>query len=442
MTDRTTYTNQPSADSTAATKPKRGWKNRLYRFWLPSLLFGDGLSVAILAITMVMLRRMGFDNTDTSQTLALLCLPVAMQPLFEMIVAHFWGTTKVWILSAELISAIALSAVAFSLTTTAWLYGVVCFMPFITCSAVFHNIAANRFYIDKPQSVAHRIKNSMTKAIALLFGAGIMVMVGGNMEVLTRNTRYSWSVVLYVMAGIELFLWLWHGVFLPGGSRGYTSVKSTLGLHRGEFRVAAGRILRNTTSRLTLSFVVLFLLQEAFLAFVAPLYIIDKKSNGGLGLSPQEFALAQGTIVVIAIVVGYIAGCKAIWRYGLHRLTIPATVLLAVHGAAMVYISVSNLTFAPTCLALAIGNAAFGFGIGIVKDAIHRFSLTGNDSTLRHSLAVSFVAILFVVVGLFGGWLETEIGYFHYFVLATSTGIASFVVAVVLYAKKVYRSID
>jgi PAT family beta-lactamase induction signal transducer AmpG len=40
--------------------------------------------------------------------------------------------------------------------------------------------------------------------MALLFGCGVMAMVGGNMEVVTRNIRYSWSFVFYVMAGVEL----------------------------------------------------------------------------------------------------------------------------------------------------------------------------------------------------------------------------------------------
>ena len=127
---------------------RRGAKTRC--LWFPSLMFGDGLAVSVLVLTIVMLRRMGLDTPDTALAIALLCLPVLLRPLFEMIVTHFWGTTKVWILSTQFISALALAAVAFTLHTSYWLLGTACFMPFFICSALFYNIALHRFYVDTP----------------------------------------------------------------------------------------------------------------------------------------------------------------------------------------------------------------------------------------------------------------------------------------------------
>ena len=130
---------------------RRGTKTRW--LWLPSLMFGDGVAVSVLVLTMVMLRRMGLDTADTALAIALLSLPVLLRPLFEMVVTHFWGTTKVWILSTQFISALSLAAVAFTLHTSSWLLGTVCFMPFFVCSSVFYNIALHRFYIDTSQRV-------------------------------------------------------------------------------------------------------------------------------------------------------------------------------------------------------------------------------------------------------------------------------------------------
>lgn len=130
---------------------RRGTKTRW--LWLPSLMFGDGVAVSVLVLTMVMLRRMGLDTADTALAIALLSLPVLLRPLFEMVVTHFWGTTKVWILSTQFISALSLAAVAFTLHTSSWLLGTVCFMPFFVCSSVFYNIALHRFYIDTSQGL-------------------------------------------------------------------------------------------------------------------------------------------------------------------------------------------------------------------------------------------------------------------------------------------------
>ena len=435
---------------------RRGAKTRC--LWFPSLMFGDGLAVSVLVLTMVMLRRMGLDTPDTALAIALLCLPVLLRPLFEMIVTHFWGTTKVWILSTQFISALSLAAVAFTLHTSYWLLGTACFMPFFVCSALFYNIALHRFYVDTPQGVHlsqvhqpsttsqhlnistpqhlntttfHSQKSCGFLTIALLFGCGVMAMVGGNMEVVTRNIRYSWSFVFYVMAGVELFLWLWHTLFLPGGPHGYAKPKPTMGLHRGEFRETMRRMLQRKDDIATLMFLPLFLLPETLLALTAPLFVIAKPHNDGLGMSPQEFAYAQGTAAVIAITVGYILGIYAIRRHGLRRWLLPSALLLAVPGAALLFLSYN--TAAPLSIvaaALAAGHAALGFALSMVKKVVVRFTRNMPDSTLRHAIARTLIATPFVIVGSLASLMLTIADYQRIFQLATELAIVPLIVSV------------
>lgn len=432
---------------------RRGAKTRC--LWFPSLMFGDGLAVSVLVLTMVMLRRMGLDTPDTALAIALLCLPVLLRPLFEMIVTHFWGTTKVWILSTQFISALSLAAVAFTLHTSYWLLGTACFMPFFVCSALFYNIALHRFYVDTPmkklrccdgemvtlhssnlntstpQISTPQHLNTTTSIIALLFGCGVMAMVGGNMEVVTRNIRYSWSFVFYVMAGVELFLWLWHTLFLPGGPHGYAKPKPTMGLHRGEFRETMRRMLQRKDDIATLMFLPLFLLPETLLALTTPLFVIAKPHNDGLGMSPQEFAYAQGTAAVIAITVGYILGIYAIRRHGLRRWLLPSALLLAVPGAAQLFLSYN--TAAPLSIvaaALAAGHAALGFALSMVKKVVVRFTRNMPDSTLRHAIARTLIATPFVIVGALASLMLTIADYQRIFQLATELAVVPLIVSV------------
>lgn len=434
---------------------RRGAKTRW--LWLPSLMFGDGVAVSVLVLTMVMLRRMGLDTADTALAIALLSLPVMLRPLFEMVVTHFWGTTKVWILSTQFISALSLAAVAFTLHTSSWLLGTVCFMPFFVCSSVFYNIALHRFYVDSPMkklrccdgemvtlhssnlntstpqhnnTTTPQHHNTTTSIMALLFGCGVMMMIAGNMEVVTRNIRYSWSLVFYVMAGVELFLWLWHTIFLPGGTHGYAKPKPTMGLHRGEFRISLRRMLKRKDDITVLTFFVLFLLPETLLALTAPLFLIAKPHNGGLGLSPQEFAFTQGTIAVIAVALGYTLGGKAIKRHGLCRWLLPSALLLAVPGAALLFLSYN--TAAPLSIvaaSLAAGHAALGFALSMVKQVVVRFTRNMPDNTLRHAIARTLIATPFVLVGMFAGVMLTLIDYQHIFLIATELSVAPLTVA-------------
>ena len=418
---------------------RRGTKTRW--LWLPSLMFGDGVAVSVLVLTMVMLRRMGLDTADTALAIALLSLPVLLRPLFEMVVTHFWGTTKVWILSTQFISALSLAAVAFTLHTSSWLLGTVCFMPFFVCSSVFYNIALHRFYIDTSQRVhlsqVHQQNptpqhhNTTTSIMALLFGCGVMMMIAGNMEVVTRNIRYSWSLVFYVMAGVELFLWLWHTIFLPGGTHGYAKPKPTMGLHRGEFRISLRRMLKRKDDITALTFFILFLLPETLLALTAPLFLIAKPHNGGLGLSPQEFAFTQGTIAVIAIALGYTLGGKTIKRHGLRRWLLPSALLLAVPGAALLFLSYN--TAAPLSIvaaALAAGHAALGFALSMVKQVVVRFTRNMPDNTLRHAIARTLIATPFVIVGSLASLMLTIADYQRIFQLATELAVVPLIVSV------------
>ena len=445
---------------------RRGTKTRW--LWLPSLMFGDGVAVSVLVLTMVMLRRMGLDTADTALAIALLSLPVLLRPLFEMVVTHFWGTTKVWILSTQFISALSLAAVAFTLHTSSWLLGTVCFMPFFVCSSVFYNIALHRFYIDTSQGLhlsqgAHLSQvhqqnptpqqdtmvrwcdgemvtlhsstsqhhNTTTSIMALLFGCGVMMMIAGNMEVVTRNIRYSWSLVFYVMAGVELFLWLWHTIFLPGGTHGYAKPKPTMGLHRGEFRISLRRMLKRKDDITALTFFVLFLLPDTLLALTAPLFLIAKPHNGGLGLSPQEFAFTQGTIAIIAIALGYTLGGKAIKKHGLRRWLLPSALLLAVPGAALLFLSYN--TAAPLSIvaaSLAAGHATLGFALSMVKQVVVRFTRNMPDNTLRHAIARTLIATPFVIVGSLASLMLTIADYQRIFQLATELAVVPLIVSV------------
>ncbi|WP_302813670.1 hypothetical protein [Leyella stercorea] len=267
--------------------------------------------------------------------------------------------------------------------------------------------------------------------MALLFGCGVMMMIAGNMEVVTRNIRYSWSLVFYVMAGVELFLWLWHTIFLPGGTHGYAKPKPTMGLHRGEFRISLRRMLKRKDDITALTFFVLFLLPETLLALTAPLFLIAKPHNGGLGLSPQEFAFTQGTIAVIAIALGYTLGGKAIKKHGLCCWLLPSALLLAVPGAALLFLSYN--TAAPLSIvaaALAAGHAALGFALSMVKQVVVRFTRNMPDNTLRHAIARTLIATPFVIVGSLASLMLTIADYQRIFQLATELAVVPLIVSV------------
>ena len=390
-------------------QPSHGFRRWL---WLPTLLFGDGLLLAVILMAMIMLHRFGITKTEATLYTSLLCLPLVLRPLLETVVTYFRGTTKVWILSAEFISALSLCALAFILPTGYWLQGTLCFLMFFVIAGVFGSIAVERFYIadTSPDNLAGRSLPTLFRSLAILFGIGICATLAGNMEVVTRNIRYSWSFVVYVMAGAEFFLWLWHSVFLPGGRRVPAGMKSLKGVRFTDFKTSFMLLLREKKSRLTL-------------------VMLDAAHNGGLGLAPQEFGLAFGTVGVMAFFVGKNLGLNAVRNLSLRHVMLPAAVLMSFHGVMMLYLSYNlSASFAMVCLASFIGYAASGLGMASLSVAMRQYAVA-DCALLRRAVTLSVVPLAVVLTGFFVGLMQTEMGYRQFFSVASFLYAAPVVVA-------------
>lgn len=53
---------------------------------------------------------------------------------------------------------------------------------------------------------------------------------------------------------------------------------------------------------------------------IAPLFLIDPGSNGGLSLSPQELGLAQGSLGAFAAIFGCALGAKSLKEMGFEEM--------------------------------------------------------------------------------------------------------------------------
>lgn len=403
--------------------------------WFPSLLFGDGMLPSVLILTLVMLRRYGLSNAQVSLYISILCLPFMLRPLLEMIVTHFRGTTKVWILSAEFIAALSLWATAFILPTGYWQQGTMCFMPFFVLSGTFYNIALERFYLEhqSAETIKQNGYSLLFRCLAMLFGIGALTMLGGNMEVVTRNVRYSWSFVFYIMAGIEFFLWLWHSIFLPGNKRPWAKPKDLFGLHRHDYNAAIESIIHGWRNRVFLYFFLLSLLPEAMLITIVPLFIIEAPHNGGLGLSPQELGLTFGTISVFGIGLGCIAGNNLARRFSKSKCLMAMPFAMMLHGLSVLYLSYNlGATLALISVVLLAGSIALGISLAICNSVVVHFTSLGNGSTFRRAIALSLVSLTIIAANSISGMILSDIGYRQFLLLTSATYSVTLVIASVL----------
>ncbi len=400
--------------------------------WLPTLLFGDGLTFAVILMAMVMLHRFGATQSETMLYVSLFCLPLVFRPLLEAVVTYFRGTTKVWILSAEFISALSLCALAFILPTGYWRQGTLCFIMFFVVSSEFSSIAVTRFYLTDALSKGFFVHGFSTlfRCLALVFGVGICATLAGNMEVITRDIRYSWSLATYVVAGVEFFLWLWHSVFLPGGRIVWSGRKDLSGVHFSDIKESIKSLLQAKRSRAMLIFFFLFALPEAILALMSPLFMVDAAHYGALGLAPQEFGLAFGTVGVTAFFFGEKLCQAVVRRFSLRQVMFPAAALMSLHGLTMLHLSYNpTAPFALISLASFVGYAALGIGAAPFSVVVRHYAAAA-DELLRRAVVFSIVSLTASLTAATVGVLQGGMGYRQFFGVATLLYIAPIAAAI------------
>ena len=86
-------------------------------------------------------------------------------------------------------------------------------------------------------------------------------------------------------------------------------------------------------------------------------------SHGGLGLSPQEFGLANGTIGLIGLLLGGIVGGVLVSRDGMKKWLWPMVCAITLPDVVYIILSytlISDMTIVSLCLFI----EQFGYGLG------------------------------------------------------------------------------
>ena len=408
------------------TTPKTT-KRRSPWTWVPTLYFAEGIPyVAVMTISLIMYKRLGLSNTDITLYTSWLYLPWVIKPFWSPFI-DIIKTKRWWIVAMQLLVGAALGGVAFTIPAEWWLQGTLFFFWLMAFSSATHDIAADGFYmlgLDQHQQAWFVGIRSTFYRIATIFGQGVLVMIAGNLEVLTRSVRYSWSLMFYFMAGLF--------IALPQptedndrGKMGAGKLISELGDTIKTFfikpQVVAG-----------ICFMLFYRMPEGLLAKVSALFLIDAGHNGGLGLSPAEYGLVQGTVGVIGLTLGGILGGIAASRDGLKRWLWPMVCAITLPDAVYVYLSYAmpdSLLVINACVFV----EQFGYGFGFSAYMLYLIYYSrGEHKTAHYALCTAFMALSMMIPGLFAGALQEAVGYRMFFIIVMVACSMTFVVSAFL----------
>jgi PAT family beta-lactamase induction signal transducer AmpG len=165
---------------------------------------------------------------------------------------------------------------------------------------------------------------------------------------------------------------------------------------------------------------------------VSELFLIDAEHNGGLGLSPQEYGLVQGTVGVIGVALGGILGGVVASLNGLRRWLWPMVFGFTLPNIVYVYLSYglpSSLMVINVCVFI----EQFGYGFGLTAYTLYLiYYCRGEFRTSHYALASAMMSLSMMVPGLFAGALQEMLGYRHFFIVAVLCCAVTFLVTAFL----------
>jgi PAT family beta-lactamase induction signal transducer AmpG len=400
--------------------------------WVPTLYFAEGLPyVAVMTISLVLYKQLGLSNAEITFYTSWLYLPWVIKPLWSPFI-DLIKTKRWWIVSMELLVGAAFGGVAFTIPTQFWLQGTLFFFWVMAFSSATHDIAADGYYmlgLDEHQQAWFVGIRSTFYRLATIFGQGVLVMIAGNLQVIYRNSiSYSWSLMFYGVTGLFIALWLWHNAILPRPKEDAPREDVNARTIWKEFVNTIITFFQKPQVVAGILFMLFYRMPEGLLAKVSALFLIDAAHNGGMGLSPQEYGLVQGTVGVIGLTLGGILGGICAGRDGLKRWLWPMVCAITLPDIVYVYLSYAlpeSLLVINVCVFI----EQFGYGFGFTAYMLYLIYYSqGNFKTSHYALCTAFMALSMMIPGLFAGALQESVGYRAFFIIVMICCAITFVV--------------
>ena len=405
--------------------------------WIPSLYYAEGLPyIVVMAVSVIMYKKLGISNTDIALYTSLLYLPWVIKPLWSPFV-DILKTKKWWIIAMQAMLAVGFVGVALSLQSPTFFIATLGFLWLAAISSATHDIAADGFYMialrDDQQAFFVGIRSTFYR-LAMMSGEGFLVIVAGSLESSTGDIPLAWSVAFGLLAVMMIVFSVYHQFMLPRAKDDQAAKQAEENI-LATFTQTVVSFFTKYELRPTiimLLFLLFYRFGEGQLVKIAAPFLLDGHEVGGLGLSTEEVGWINGTIGMLALVIGGILGGFAVSQKGLKYWIWWMLIAINLPNAVYVYLAYTQ----PESL-LVIGGAIaiekFGYGFGFTAYMLYMIYIAqGTFKTAHFAFATGIMALGMMIPGAVSGWIQEQIGYQHFFVWVLLATIPGFIITAFL----------
>jgi PAT family beta-lactamase induction signal transducer AmpG len=399
--------------------------------WVPSLYIAEGIPYAMaMTVSVVLYKRLGISNTDIALYTSWLYLPWVIKPLWSPFVDLF-RTKRYWILLTQLVIGVSLASVAFTIPTSHFFQYTLAFFWLMAFGSATHDIAADGFYMlglqEHHQAAFIGVRTTFYR-LSMIAAQGGLVILAGILEGSGHTIPIAWKITFFAAACCFSALLLYHYFILPypvSDRSAYPKRSTSLS---SEFLHPFRLFFRKKGIVSILAFLLFYRFAETQIVKIIAPFLLDPRSQGGLGLTTSEVGIIYGTVGVISLMLGGLLGGYAIYRKGLKFWI--WIMVCAVHLPNLAYVYLSQaLPHHLYLINLCVAAEQFGYGFGFTAYTMFMIMISGDEyKTVHYAIATGIMALGMMVPAMFSGWLQEQMGYPNFFLWVMAATLPGFIV--------------
>lgn len=387
--------------------------------WVPTLYIFEGLPYSIVNIvSLIVFKNMGMPNDKLTLYTSLLSFPWVLKIILSPFVDTI-ATKRKWAVWMQILMVVCTAVLGFILPKCTLSLILLLFLITAFASSI-HDIAADGFYMlgldDHRQSLFVGVRNTFFR-LALFCGQGLLAIIAGSFQKNGTDAVTAWSYTLVGCSAVMAIMALWDLFAMPHPA----GDKQEQGANIKDTLKSLGPLFVSFVNKkefwLAMVFLLLYRLPEAFSIKMLIPFLKDAREVGGLGMNDVQVGLANGTIGVIALLLGGIIGGIAGGKYGLKKCLMPMALSLALPCCVYLYMAVVQpVSVWPVYLCIAIDQ--FGYGFGFTAYTLYMLYYSrGEFQTSHYAFCTVFMAFSMMLPGLVAGKIQMNIGYPAFFVM-------------------------
>jgi len=397
--------------------------------WVPSLYFVQGLQFfVVMLIAGLMFKSMGVANDLIARWTGVLGLAWAFKPLWSPFL-EMARSKKLIVVAMQFTGAAGLGLMALALQLPMYFAASIAVLFLLAYASATHDIACDGLYmaaLDNKQQAAYAgWQGAFFNASKFLTLGGLLVLAGFLEKKI--GVFNAWSSIFVLLAVLLALLASYNAWALPGtlntehAELSAASVLKTLGEVAADF-------LKKPGIWLAILFIVLFRFAEGQVQTIGPLFLIEARDKGGLGLSTEQVGGIYGTAGTAAFLVGSILGGYFTAWLGLRRAMFFLILSMAVPNVVFYYLSTS-LPSDLFHIGAAVAIEMFGYGFGFVGMILYIMQAVapGRFQTAHYALGSGVMQLGFILSKTISGDIQLAMGYQSFFLWTIACGVPALI---------------